>query len=106
MGVCSLVWVSALLSFFIFTFGAEYDLTIEVEGGKTHCYYQPVTDPSHVAMEVDYQVFISHITLTTVEVKTPQKIVRPLREAFFDTLFRLFIKNTRNIRYFCTFFNF
>lgn len=49
--------------FFALVLGAEYDMTIEVEAGKTECYYQPVLDSSHVAMEVDYQVkFLSKKT--------------------------------------------
>lgn len=34
----------------------EYILAIVVEPGKVECFYQDLTNPKHVAFEVDYQV--------------------------------------------------
>ncbi|CAJ0580146.1 unnamed protein product, partial [Mesorhabditis spiculigera] len=34
----------------------EYDFTVEVPPGKFQCFFQPVTNPNHKSIEVDYQV--------------------------------------------------
>ncbi|CAD5227695.1 unnamed protein product [Bursaphelenchus xylophilus] len=39
-----------------FTSASEFDYTIEIRPGKYECYFQPVSNPKHKTMEINYQV--------------------------------------------------
>ncbi|CAD5220432.1 unnamed protein product [Bursaphelenchus okinawaensis] len=41
---------------FCFCAASEFDYTIEIRPGKYECYFQPVSNPKHKTMEIDYQV--------------------------------------------------
>jgi hypothetical protein len=52
----------------------EIVLQFIVEAGQVECFYQPVTDPKHVSLELDYQVTEGGELDISFLVKNPQNV--------------------------------